>query len=65
VDTLPLPTKYLSGADVLRFRDDAFHRYFSSPQYLRMIETKYGSLTAEHIREMASQRLVRKVLAAA
>lgn len=64
VDTLPLPTKYLSGAEVLRFRDQAFQQYFSSPQYLRMIEAKYGSLTAEHIREMASQRLVRKVLAA-
>src|SRR5918995_1768046 len=63
VDTLPLPTKYLSGAEVLRFRDQAFQQYFSSPQYLRMIEAKDGSLTAEHIREMASQRLVRKILA--
>jgi anaerobic magnesium-protoporphyrin IX monomethyl ester cyclase len=62
---LPLPTKYLSGAEVLRFRDQAFHQYFSSPQYLRMIEAKYGAPTAEHIREMASQRLVRKNLAAA
>ena len=65
VDTLPLPTKYLSGTEVLRFRDQAFHQYFSSPQYLRMIEAKYGAPTAEHIREMASQRLVRKNLAAA
>ena len=65
VDTLPLPTKYLSGAEVLHFRDQAFHQYFSSPQYLRMIEAKYGAPTAEHIRQMASQRLVRKNLAAA
>jgi anaerobic magnesium-protoporphyrin IX monomethyl ester cyclase len=65
VDTLPLPTKYLSGAEVLRFRDQAFQQYFSSPRYLRMIETKYGSLTADHIREMAAQPLVRKILAAA
>jgi radical SAM superfamily enzyme YgiQ (UPF0313 family) len=65
VDTLPLPTKYLSGAEVLRFRDQAFQQYFSSPRYLRMIEAKYGLATADHIREMAAQPLVRKILAAA
>jgi anaerobic magnesium-protoporphyrin IX monomethyl ester cyclase len=63
VDTLPLPTKYLSGAEVLRFRDQAFQQYFSSSRYLRLIEAKYGTRTAEHIREMASQKLLRKVLA--
>jgi anaerobic magnesium-protoporphyrin IX monomethyl ester cyclase len=63
VDTLPLPTKYLSGAEVLRFRDHAFHQYFSSSRYLGMIEAKYGVRTAEHIREMASQKLHRKILA--
>jgi anaerobic magnesium-protoporphyrin IX monomethyl ester cyclase len=62
VDTLPLPTKYLSGAEVLRFRDQAFQQYFSSSRYLRLIEAKYGTRTAEHIREMASQKLLRKIL---
>jgi len=60
VDTLPLPTKYLSGAEVLRFRDHAFQAYFNSPKYLDMIARKFGPGTAQHIREMASHKLERK-----
>jgi radical SAM superfamily enzyme YgiQ (UPF0313 family) len=62
IDTLPLPTKYLSAGEVLRFRDHAFQVYFNSPQYLEMITRKLGPETAEHIREMASHKLVRKYL---
>ena len=40
-ETLPLPTKYLSGSDVLRFRDKAFREYFTNPRYLKMIEEKF------------------------
>ena len=59
-DTLPLPTKYLSAAEVLRFRDEAFHTYFSNPRYLDMITQKFGPETAQHIREMSSHKLERK-----
>jgi radical SAM superfamily enzyme YgiQ (UPF0313 family) len=58
-DTLPLPTKHISGLDVLRFRDHAFQVYFSSPRYLALVEQKFGRATVEHIREMASFRLER------
>lgn len=61
-ETLPLPTKYLSGAEVLRFRDHAFQAYFNSPKYLDMITRKFGSQTAQHIREMVAHKLVRKQL---
>lgn len=60
VDTLPLPTKYISGAEVLQFRDHAFHAYFTRPEYLEMISRKFGSDSAQHIREMASHTLERK-----
>lgn len=60
VDTLPLPTKYSSGAEVLRFRDHAFQAYFNRPEYLEMIGRKFGSDSAQHIREMASHTLERK-----
>ncbi|MBI4596898.1 MAG: cobalamin B12-binding domain-containing protein [Candidatus Omnitrophica bacterium] len=60
VDTLPLPTKHLSGAEVLKFRDHAFHVYFSNPRYLEMVERKFGSKTAAHINEMVSHRLIRQ-----
>src|SRR6185503_4689019 len=36
VETLPLPTRHLSAAEVLRFRDAAFHRYFEHAPYLEM-----------------------------
>jgi radical SAM superfamily enzyme YgiQ (UPF0313 family) len=60
VDTLPLPTKYLPAAEVLRFRDYAFHEYFSSPRYLEMAERKFGPPTVQHVTEMTSHRLVRQ-----
>lgn len=60
VDSLPLPTRYLSSGDVLRFRDEAFQRYFNHPPYLAMITQKFGPATAQHIREMAAHTLVRR-----
>ena len=60
VDTLPLPTKYLSAAEVLRFRDQAFRVYFNSPRYLDMINRTFGPETLQHIREMASHQLERR-----
>ena len=58
-DTLPLPTKHLSAADVLRFRDRAFDTYFSNPSYLDMVLTKFGPDTVAHLRQMAAHKLVR------
>jgi radical SAM superfamily enzyme YgiQ (UPF0313 family) len=60
VDTLPLPTRHLSAGDVLRFRDDAFHAYFTDESYLRMIRGKFGDETVHHIHEMTSHRLERR-----
>jgi anaerobic magnesium-protoporphyrin IX monomethyl ester cyclase len=59
VDTLPLPTRFVSAADVLRFRDHAFHVYFSSPAYLDLVTRTFGAETARHVREMAARRLER------
>lgn len=59
-ETLPLPTKYLSSADVLRFRDRAFEEYHSNPRYLKMIEDKFGLETVEHIKEMLKYKIHRK-----
>lgn len=56
---LPLPTQYLSSAEVLRFRDKAFHICFSDPRYLEMIRQKFGEETVGHIRKMESVRIKR------
>jgi radical SAM superfamily enzyme YgiQ (UPF0313 family) len=63
-NALPLPTKYLSGPEVLAFRDWAFTEYFNNSKYLKMIGTKFGPQIAEHIREMVSHKLRRKYLPA-
>lgn len=60
VDSLPLPTKYLPASEVLKFRDHAFQVYFNNPKYLDMIQRKFGPDTVQHIKEMASHKLVRR-----
>jgi radical SAM superfamily enzyme YgiQ (UPF0313 family) len=62
VDCTPLPTGKISAAEVLRFRDDAFHEYFSNKRYLEMVDRRFGTETRLHIEEMASLRLHRKLL---
>jgi anaerobic magnesium-protoporphyrin IX monomethyl ester cyclase len=47
-----LPTRHLSGKEVLAFRDQAFQRYFRRQEYLDMIEEKFGLPTRDHILEM-------------
>jgi len=61
-DTFPLPTKYISNIEVLRFRDQAFQEYFSNPQYLNMIEEKFGLKVVGHVNQMLGHKLDRKLL---
>ncbi|MCW1966787.1 MAG: cobalamin-dependent protein [Anaerolineae bacterium] len=61
-DCQPLPTNHLSAAEVLRFRDDAWAKYFLRPEYLSMIERKFGKQQAKNIVEMSKIKLKRKLL---
>lgn len=61
-ETKPLPTKYLSSKDILKFRDDAFYKYFSNKEYLNMIEQKFGHNTRIHIENMLKVNIKRKLL---
>jgi len=58
-DSTPLPTESLSSADILLFRDNAFHEYFNSPKYLDMIRMKFGENTMNEIKRMTGTRLRR------
>ncbi|MBF0541297.1 MAG: cobalamin-dependent protein [Nitrospirae bacterium] len=58
----PLPTKYISAAEVLRFRDQAFHIYFEDLGYREMIEDKFSKEVRSHIEGMTKTRLKRKLL---
>lgn len=59
LDTLPMSTKYLSGMDVLNFRDNAFQEYLSDLKYLKMIEEKFGKKVVQHIEEMLENKIRR------
>lgn len=61
-ESQPLPTKYVSSADVLKFRDEAWQRYFTNPAYLNLVEQKFGVLERKNIEDMASIHLKRKIL---
>ena len=59
-DSTPLPTKHLASRQVLQFRDDAFHAYFTNTAYLDRITRTFGQAAADHVRRMTSHRLRRK-----
>ena len=61
-ESFPLPTKYISNVEVLRFRDNAFQEYFSNPQYLEMIKEKFGMKVVGHINQMLKHKLHRNIL---
>ena len=60
-EILPLPTRHINAKDVLKFRDDAFHKYFQRSDYLDMIEKKFGINVKKHIEKMTTTRLKRKI----
>ncbi|MBF0121976.1 MAG: radical SAM protein [Candidatus Omnitrophica bacterium] len=57
----PVPTKYLSGRDVLRLRDAAFNEYFGNEAYLSMMCARFGKPVVEEIRSMLSINIREKV----
>lgn len=61
-DSQPLPTKYLSAKEVLAFRDDAWHLYFSHQPYLALVESKFGLQQRLNVEKMAKIRLKRKLI---
>lgn len=61
-DCTPLPTEKVSAAEVLRFRDNAFHTYFADKRYLDTVTQQFGWDTRKHIEEMAEHRLKRRIV---
>jgi radical SAM superfamily enzyme YgiQ (UPF0313 family) len=59
VDSLPLRTRHLAAAEVLRFRDEAFRTYFSNPRYQELIRRKFGEPALRHVRDMLKHKLER------
>lgn len=61
-DCEPLPTKYLSNAEVLKLRDSIFQDYYHDPLILSMIEKKFGLDTKDHVERMTFMKLKRRLL---
>ncbi len=61
-DCFPLATEKVGSDAVLKFRDEAFNTYFESKRYLDMVAQEFGKETRDHIVEMSSKRLRRKIL---
>jgi anaerobic magnesium-protoporphyrin IX monomethyl ester cyclase len=61
-ETQPLPTKHLTPAEVLKFRDEAWKTYFTNPAYLKLIERRFGLQERKNINDMSAIPLKRKIL---
>jgi radical SAM superfamily enzyme YgiQ (UPF0313 family) len=59
-ETLPLPTKHLTGPEVLKFRDLAFNEYFSNPKYQEKVRERFGPEVEDSIKAMLKKKLKRK-----
>ena len=60
-NTKPLPTEKLSPAEILKFRDEAFTKYHTSPTFLKKIQKKYGNVPVKNIEDMTKIVLKRKI----
>jgi len=61
-DSQPLPTKYLTAAQVLQFRDFAWQEYFSHQPYLDLVERKFGLNQRKNVENLSKIKLKRKLL---
>ena len=62
--TYPLANENLSAREVLKFRDDAFHKYFGEDNvpYLNLVRERFGEDAVEYIGKMADYKIPRRIL---
>jgi anaerobic magnesium-protoporphyrin IX monomethyl ester cyclase len=61
-DTLNLSNSSLTSKQILAFRDKAWMKYHTSPEYLKLLETKFGSVARQNIEATTKIKLKRKLL---
>ena len=61
-DTVPLPTEFLTSAEIVKFRDDAFTTYHTHVPFLEKVEKKFGKKARENIEKMTKLKLKRQIL---
>lgn len=58
----PLQTKHLAASEVLKFRDEAWNIYFNNPDYLDLVEKRFGKAQRSNVENMSKIQLKRKIL---
>jgi len=61
-DCQPLPTKFLTPAEVLRFRDYAWERATLDEAHLALVRERFGRHAVEQLQAQAQIKLRRKLL---
>lgn len=61
-DTNPMETETLSRSDILKFRDEAFLKYHTNPEFLDKVYKKYGQVAVDNIKQMTQLKLKRKYI---
>jgi coproporphyrinogen III oxidase-like Fe-S oxidoreductase len=61
-ESQPLPTRHLSAAEVLHFRDNAWRTYFTNPAYLALVERTFGVEQRANVVAMTKISLKRKLI---
>lgn len=62
IETTPLPTNFVAASEVLAFRDQAFQNFYTNEKYLGMVKDKFGVKTLNHIKNMTTIKLERRLL---
>jgi radical SAM superfamily enzyme YgiQ (UPF0313 family) len=57
----PMSTKYCTSTEVLKFRDNAWYRYFTNDKFLSLIEKKFELQSKNNILELSKIKLKRKI----
>jgi len=61
-NTVPLPTESLTPAEILKFRDNAFHAYHTNENFLARVRGKYGDAQVNNLKELTKVKLKRNIL---
>lgn len=58
----PLASRYLNAKEILQFRDNAWMKYHTNPNYLKIIKEKFGEKPCNSIKEVTKVKLKRKIV---
>ena len=59
-DSYPNPTDSLTREEILKFRDDAFIKYYNRKEWFDKIRNKFGQETVDIYKDLLKVKLVRK-----